>query len=175
MLSSRAYPQHFILQDVAQSIDAVNADIGNRSAAGHRGIMDPCARVSVPAGKENSDRAKTILPICPAATRSRKRAVLSSKRKTWATPSSKPALARRFHHLAALVRVDAHGFFAQHRFAAAKGQQHVAEMAGIRSGDKHGINFGRPAQIFRRIERQRDIVLPSGIRALSPCCVVTAR
>src|SRR5580698_1340976 len=38
-------------------------------------------------GNENSDRAKTGLPIRPAAKQSRNQAVLSSKRNTWATPS----------------------------------------------------------------------------------------
>ena len=45
MPSSSTYPKHFILQDVAQSIDAVHSDIGNWSTTGHRGIMNPGANL----------------------------------------------------------------------------------------------------------------------------------
>ena len=62
--------------------------------------------------------------------------------------------------------MNAHGLFAQHRLATAQGKQHVGQVAGVGSGDQHGIDFGRPAQLLGRSKRQRDIVLPCGIARL---------
>src|SRR5712692_913051 len=61
-----------------------------------------------PAENENSERAKIGIPICPAATRSRSQAVLSSKRNTWATPSNTLAFRAAptiFRHSCALIAI----------------------------------------------------------------------
>jgi hypothetical protein len=67
---------------------------------------------------------------------------------------------RRVHHLPALVGIDSHRLFAQNRLAASDSEQHVVQMAGIRGSDKNGVDFRGSAEFFRRIKRQRNIMLP---------------
>ncbi len=161
LLTLSAHADDFILQNVAQGVHAVNAHVGDGSAAGHcrshgamRARVPPRREMRIQTAQKQSCRS-VLRPLALVNAR----CSLRSGR-----PGRRPAAIRRCAPLRPSCDTRSActpiGFSHKDRFAAAEGQQHVGQMAGIGSGDQHGVDFRRAAHLLGRIKGQRDIVLP---------------
>ena len=133
---------------------------------GHGRIMDPGARMSRPAGKRKFGTRENNFADLSRSHALRKRAVLSSNRKTWATPSSKPApraASTIWRHSAACMPMGfSHSTGLPQRSASSTSARWqafgVVTKTASTSGDRH--------MLLGRIEGQRNVVLPGRLSRL---------
>ena len=130
-----------VLQDIAQSVDAVDAHIGDWATARYRAVIEPGAAMAGAIIRElrpREDRAANVASGDALAKSCR----AFFKAKHMGHAEQHAGVPRRFDHLAALVCVHAHRFFAKHRLAGGNRSHHVLEVADIGSGDQDGVYFG---------------------------------
>src|SRR5271165_2211509 len=141
-------PHRLVLQEIAQRIDAMYADVGNRASSSYRPVVDPGAPVSAPDKRElgagkygTSDFAgRDVLPEPGDTLR---------KTKNLSDAQQNARFARRFDHLAAFAGVHAHRLFAEHRLTVPHRRQNVVEVTCVRTGNKDSIHVRAPTQVFR--------------------------
>src|SRR5579862_4197706 len=112
------HPLNLILQNEAQSIDAVHTYIGDWTPTRHRGIVDPLPGMSLFGGKRKlrpCENWLTDLTCCHAVAQYR---CTLLKAKHVRDSQRNFCCSCRFHHLSTLLSIDTHRFLAQHGFSA---------------------------------------------------------
>src|ERR1035437_6384338 len=125
----------------------MDAYVGDGATSGYRTVVEPGSGVARPWIRELRTRKDRAADVTSGnALAKSRRAVFKAKDLGNAEENARPA--RPFDHLAAFVRIHAHRLLAQHRLACGHRGEDVLQVAGIRSGDQQGVDFGAAAKFF---------------------------
>src|ERR1039458_4377805 len=149
----------------AQGVDAMYAHVGDGATSSYGAVVKPCASMARPGIRElrpRKDRPPDVTrgDVFPKSRRA------FCKTKDLGNAEKNAGVARRFDHPSAFFRIHAHRFLAQHRLAGSNRGEHVLQVAGIRSGNQHSVDFGTAAKFFGGGENMRDRVLCRGLACL---------
>ncbi len=143
----------------------MHAHVGDGAASSYRAVVKPGASMARPGIRELRPR-KDRLPDVTSGDAFAKSRRAFCKTKDLGDAEKNAGVARRFDHPSAFFRIHAHRFLAQHRPAGSNRGEDVLQVAGIRSGNQHGVDFGAAAKFFRGGENMRDRVLCRGLACL---------
>src|SRR5882762_6922300 len=151
----------FVLQDEPQRVDAVHADIGDRTTSGKRWVGEPNAAVILRrvtefgAGVDGAADGTGGDLIAKPTGAVLEAEYLRDTEKKFGGPGG-------FDHLAAFASVHSHRLFAEHRLAMGERGERIRQMQRVRRGDENGINFGGGAEFGDGVEGERDLILGGG-------------